>query len=178
MEDGTDRSMQMLERWVATYQPVVFRAAYLILRDPQAAEDVAQETFIRAYRAAHRLKPGDEIRGWLYRIAVNTALNEVRRRNRESAALQRAGAEPLAIIDQTDASDTRSAVAEALDRLPERLRLPIICRYYLELSERETAATLGVRPGTVKSRLFEARRVLAGDEALAAAGGAATGGAS
>lgn len=158
--------MQMLERWVATYQPVVFRAAYLILRDVQAAEDVAQDTFIRAYRAAHRLQPGDEVRGWLYRIAVNTALNEVRRRKRESAAVERSGAEPVTMTDLTEQSDTRAAVAQALQKLPDRLRLPLICRYYLELSERETAAALGIRPGTVKSRLFEARRVLAGDEAL------------
>ena len=151
-------------RWVEDYQPVVFRAAYLILRDRSGAEDVAQETFIRAYRALERTDPGEAVRPWLYRIAVNTALNELRRRKRESAAASR--------LDPLDASsgpdvETRSVVADAIDRLPDHLRVPVICRYFLDLSEQETAKVLGVRPGTVKSRLHLAQKALAGDENLA-----------
>ncbi len=164
-----EQPMEMLERWVATYQPTVYRAAYMILREPYAAEDVAQETFIRAYRAAHRLRPGDEIRGWLYRIAVNTALNQLRSRRRESAALQRIGTGGDVTPDPTDERVTRSAVADAIDRLPDRLRVTVILRYYLDLSERDIARTLGIRPGTVKSRLHEARRVLADDADMVAA---------
>ncbi len=158
----------MLERWVTTYQPVVFRAAYLILRDTQAAEDVAQDTFIRAYNAALRSDPGEGVRSWLYRIAVNTSLNELRRRKRETAAVSRIGG--TGGYDPMDSSDTRSVVSGAIDRLPDRLRVAVICRYFLDLSETEMAAVLRVRPGTVKSRLHEARRLLAGDDALVAAG--------
>lgn len=170
MDEDRERAMRSLERWVTAYQPVVFRAAYLILRDTSAAEDVAQETFLKAFRAAHRVDPGEGARAWLYRIAVNTALNEVRRRKRETAAVQRVGAVGVA-PDGTDARDTAAVVAEAIDRLPDRLRITVICRYFLELSEREISQTLKVRPGTVKSRLHEARRLLAGDDAMAVAAG-------
>ena len=96
-----EEAAEGLERWVVLHQPIVYRAALLIVRDRSAAEDVAQETFLRAFRNAHRL-PSD---------------------------------------------------AEALRRLPDRLRVPLILRYYLDLSEKEIARAIGVRPGTVKSRL-------------------------
>ena len=168
MDERKEQAMAMLERWVGTFQPVVYRAAYLILRDAQAAEDVAQDTFIRAYNAALRTDPGEFVRSWLYRIAVNTALNELRRRKRETAAVTRVGVEGG--YDPTDASDTQTVVSEAIDRLPDRLRVAVICRYFLDLSENEMAQVLRVRPGTVKSRLHEARRLLATDETLVAAG--------
>ncbi len=171
MDDDREKAMRSLERWVTAYQPVVFRAAYLILRDRAAAEDVAQETFLRAFRAAHRVDPGEGVRPWLYRIAVNTALSELRRRKRETAALQRNRTMSMA-VDPSDASDTAAVVAEAIERLPDRLRVTIICRYFLDLSEREISNVLKVRPGTVKSRLHEARRLLAGDDELAVAAGA------
>lgn len=163
-----DEAMRTLERWVQTYQPVVFRAVYLIIRDEGAAEDVAQETFIRAWRASDRVYDEKGIGSWLYRIAVNLALNHLRKRRRESAALTRVGSVEAA-IDPTDTADTASVVADAIDRLPERLRVTVICRYFLDLSELEIAQTLRIRPGTVKSRLHEARRVLATDESLALA---------
>jgi len=158
-----------LERWVAEHQPTVYRAAYLILRDPHGAQDVAQETFIRAYRAADRLRPGDDPKPWLYRIATNTALNALRSKRNEAAAMRKISHQPNG-AEGPDV-ETRSVVAEAVDRLPDRLRMAVILRYYLDLSERDIASALGVRPGTVKSRLFEARTMLAGDtEMLSAAG--------
>jgi len=155
---------ERFESWVTEHQPVVFRAAYLILRDRSGAEDVAQETFIRAFRTLERSDPGETVRPWLYRIAVNTALNELRRRRRESTAYARSVASDE--VDPTAASETRSVVAEAIDKLPDNQRVAIICRYFLDLSEREMASVLGVRPGTVKSRLHLARRALAGDDNL------------
>jgi RNA polymerase sigma-70 factor (ECF subfamily) len=169
MDEKAEQAMRSLERWVTAYQPVVFRAAYLILRDTQAAEDVAQDTFIRAYNAALRMDPGEGVRSWLYRIAVNTSLNELRRRKRETAAVNRMDRDTGS--DPTDRSDTSAVVADAVDRLPERLRVAVICRYFLDLSEIEMAKVLKVRPGTVKSRLHEARKLLAGDDALVGATG-------
>lgn len=167
MDEKREQAMTMLERWVTAYQPVVFRAAYLILRDKQAAEDVAQDTFIRAYNAALRMNPGDGVRSWLYRIAVNTSLNELRRRKRETTAVTKLDKDTES--DPTDRSDTQAVVSEAIDRLPDRLRVTVICRYFLDLSEAEMARVLKVRPGTVKSRLHEARQMLAGDQNLVAA---------
>ena len=170
MTDTAER----LEGWVRQLQPVVYRAAWLILRDEAAAEDVAQETFLRAYHNAHRLAPEADARPWLYRIAVNLALNRIRSRRREDRAVTRLG--PRAALWE-DAASERGAgddsVADALRRLPDRLRVPVILRYYLDLSEKEIAKALGIRPGTTKSRLHEARRVLAADHSIAAAAGKA-----
>ena len=158
-----------LEQWIETYQPVVYRAAYLILRDADAAADVAQDTFVRAWQA--RRKADEQgVRPWLYRIAVNAALNDLRRRGREFAAFARLDSRG-AVADETETRDTANVVGDAIDRLPDRLRVTIICRYFLDLSEAEIARALRVRPGTVKSRLFEARRLLASDENLAMAAG-------
>jgi RNA polymerase sigma-70 factor (ECF subfamily) len=167
MDERREQAMVMLERWVTAYQPVVFRAAYLILKDKQAAEDVAQDTFLRAYNAALRMDPGDGVRSWLYRIAVNTSLNELRRRKRETKAVSRLDKDTG--FDPSDRSDTQTVVSEAIDRLPDRLRVAVICRYFLDLSEVEMARVLKVRPGTVKSRLHEARKMLAGDQSLVSA---------
>jgi RNA polymerase sigma-70 factor (ECF subfamily) len=170
MQDMKEDSMRTLERWVETYQSVVFRAAYLILRDEDSAADVAQDTFVRAWRAADRITDEQGVRPWLYRIAVNTALNHLRKLRRETAAIARIDTDQ-SLVDATDRSDITSVVSAAIDRLPDRLRVAVICRYFLDLSELQTARTLSVRPGTVKSRLHEARRLLAGDENLAMAAG-------
>ena len=159
-----DERVERFERWVTAFQPVVFRAAYLILRDRSGAEDVAQETFIRAFRAMERSDPGDGVRAWLYRIAVNTALNELRRQKREKVAYSRT---QLSDVVSAPDVETRSVIADAIDRLPDHLRIPVICRYFLDLSEQEMAEVLHVRPGTVKSRLHLARKALATDENLA-----------
>jgi RNA polymerase sigma-70 factor, ECF subfamily len=159
-----DELMQRFERWVRAFQPVVYRAAYLILRDRSGAEDVAQDTFIRAYRALERSDPGDAVRSWLYRIAVNTALNELRRRKRETAAYARVDTPDVALAPDVE---TRSVVADAIDKLPDHLRIPVICKYFLDLSEQEMAEVLRIRPGTVKSRLHLARKALEKDETLA-----------
>ncbi len=164
MDDKREQAMAKLERWVTAYQPVVFRAAYLILRDTQAAEDVAQDTFLKAYHAALRYDPGEGVRSWLYRIAVNTSLNELRRRKRERVAVSRV--EHGVVADPSLGVDASSDVGDAIDRLPERLRIAVICKYFLDLSEAETASVLKVRPGTVKSRLHEARSLLAKDPGL------------
>lgn len=158
-----------LERWVEMYQPTVFRAAYLILRDEDAAADVAQEAFVRAWHA-RRVPDEAGVRPWLHRIAANTALNHLRTLRRESAAFARVN-DRGTIADHSDAVDTAGVVSDAVDQLPDRLRLAVICRYFLDLSEQEIARALRIRPGTVKSRLHEARMQLARDTNLAVAVG-------
>src|SRR5690242_3717077 len=101
---------ERFERWVTEHQPVVYRAAYLILHDRSGAEDVAQETFVQAFRSFQRTDPGDAVRPWLYRIAVNTAINELRRRKRESSAYSRL--DRASSVDPVD-TETRSVVADA-----------------------------------------------------------------
>ena len=149
---------------VQEHQQAAFRAAYLILRDAQAAEDIAQEGFVRAYRQLHRFREEDPFRPWLLRIVTNLALNETRRRKRGLALLERfgriapriaPGPEPL-----TTASEQSQEVADAINRLPEDDRLILYLRYFLELSEADMSRVIDRPAGTVKSRLHRAGRRL------------------
>jgi RNA polymerase sigma factor (sigma-70 family) len=166
MELDQQEALDLLERWVAEHQATLYRAACLILRDPDAAEEVAQEAFVRAYRAGAQVDDGDAKR-WLRRVAVNLALNRLRSRTREERALSRVAFGPHAGDDPADAVVGRLDTNAALGRLPERLRIPVILRYYVDLSERDIASALELRVGTVKSRLNEARRLLANDLSIA-----------
>ncbi len=158
--DGDAQSFGPL---VARYQEVAFRAAYLVVRDADAAEDVAQEAFIRAYRGLARFRTGAPFRPWLLRIVTNLALNEVRARGRRRGlaehVLRRAPAAPprgddpatRVVRDERDA-----ALLRALRELRDDDQVVLYLRHFLELPESEMATALGVRPGTVKSRLSRA----------------------
>jgi RNA polymerase sigma-70 factor (ECF subfamily) len=160
--DGDPASFGAL---VERYQEVAFRAAYLIVRDAGAAEDVAQEAFIRAYRQLRTFRQGEPFRPWLLRIVTNLALNEVRARSRRTGLLARAASftsrdptpPPHA---QVEAGDDASTLLRAIGELPEDDRVVLHLRYFLELPEREIAAAIGKPPGTVKSRLHRAGKRL------------------
>ena len=135
-----------------------YRAAWLVLRDRQLAEDAVQEAFLRVWRFRGSLPEGDAIRPWLYRVVVNTAISALRterlRTEREPLADSRPeGDDPLDAL----------VVADALANLPEQLRIPVVLRYWVGLTEKEIATAISRRPGTVKSRLHEARERLSGD---------------
>lgn len=144
---------------VDRYREISFRTAYLIARNGADAEDATQDAFVKAYYALDRFRSADPFRPWILRIVSNEARN--RRRSagrRERLALrvvERRG--PGDAAPSPDAAaiaqETRRTLVAALEMLPERDREVIACRYLLELSEAETATTLGIRPGTVKSRL-------------------------
>jgi RNA polymerase sigma-70 factor (ECF subfamily) len=168
---------------VARHQRAAFRAAWLIVRDPGEAEDAVQEAFVKAWRAMPRFRPDAPFRPWILRIASNEARNRIRStRRRDALALREAAASSGDAAPSPEtaalARDDAEALAHALERLPERDRLVIGYRWLLDLSESETAEVLGVRPGTVKSRLSRAlvrlraalaedARTDAGEEAIA-----------
>jgi RNA polymerase sigma factor (sigma-70 family) len=147
---------------VRMHEQIAYRTAHLITHDSADAQDAAQEGFVRAYRALWRFRPGAPFRPWLLRIVGNEALNRRRSAGRRAGLAQRVaddrtsgGAAPspeAAVL----ASERRATLLAALDALSEPHRLVIACRYLLELSEEETAAALGCRRGTVKSRLSRA----------------------
>lgn len=139
-----------------------YRTAWLVLHDRALAEETVQEAFLRVWRFRGALPEGDAIRPWLYRVVVNTAIS-VRRHEQK-----RPEREPLAAppADPADPDDT-IAIADALNRLPEHLRIAVVLRYWVGLSEKEIAAAISRRPGTVKSRLHEARTRLSQDLGLA-----------
>ena len=145
---------------VETHQQMAFRAAYLVVRDVAAAEDVAQEAFVRAYRQLHTFRAGEPFRPWLLRIVTNLALNEVRSRTRRTGLLGRIGMFAPRAAEPPDeavaASDESSALLRAVNELPLDDRVVLYLRYFLELPEREIADTIGKPAGTVKSRLHRA----------------------
>lgn len=149
---------------VERYQEPAFRAAYLLLRDAPAAEDVAQEAFVRAYRQLHRFRREAPFRPWLLRIVQNLALNELRARSRRGGLVERAGHASPSVAEAPDAqvlaADEASALLHAMDELPSDDRAVLHLRYFLDLPEREIAAAIGRPAGTVKSRLHRASQRL------------------
>ena len=157
------------------HQGIAFRTAYLIAGSAEDAEDAAQEGFVKAYRALGRFRRGAPFRPWLLQIVANEARNRRRSAGRRAnLALRAAGEEPsgdaapspeAAIV----ASEERRSLLAAVERLREEERLVIACRFFLDLSEEETAAALGCRRGTVKSRqsraLARLREEMGGDGA-------------
>jgi RNA polymerase sigma-70 factor (ECF subfamily) len=163
-----------LGQWVSARYPRAYRTAVLICGNPADAEEAVQDAFLRAWRFRDAL-PTDERRdAWLYRVLVNACYSKLRkevpRRDRERERLDPDGG-PLATTETPEVVGERSAVADALTStlrdLPEPLRVVVVLRYYADLSEREIAIAIRRRPGTVKSRLHEARRRLAADARLA-----------
>ncbi len=145
---------------VAPHAPVAFRAAYLITGSAADAQDAAQEGLVKAWLALDRFRPGAPFRPWLLQIVINEARNRRRsagRQERLSMRLARApeetvpGAEGIAL-----AGERRARLLAAVESLREADQLVIAARYFVGLSEAETAAALSLRPGTVKSRLSRA----------------------
>lgn len=148
------------EQLVQQHQAAVFRFAYLILGD---AQDVAQDTFIRAYRQLRRFDTARPLRPWLLQIAKNLARNHQRAAGRYLTALQRAfmlrppqayaGASAETQVEQR--GDVQ-ALWDAVRQLPVPDQEVIYLRYMLGISTQETADILDIQPGTVKSRLSRA----------------------
>jgi len=165
---GGAKGHREIETWLAECYVPSFRTACLILGNRSDAEEAVQEAFLRAWRFRLSLAPGSDIRPWLYRVVVNTCNSKLRSEipHRD----RRAGdgdLEGLASGVDAPADVALSGdIVRALAALPVHLRVVVVLRYYADLSEREIATAIGRRPGTVKSRLHEARRLLAQHPAL------------
>jgi RNA polymerase sigma-70 factor (ECF subfamily) len=157
---GDEAAWEVLVR---RYQQPVFRLAYLILRDAGDAEDVAQEAFVRAFLSLHTFDLSRPLRPWLMRITVNLARNRRRSLGRYLANLRRAfekNAEPAysesAAGDRAQQHWQAHTLWQAVQQLNQIGQEVVYCRYFLDLSEAETAEALDIAPGTVKSRLSRA----------------------
>lgn len=164
--------MDDLDAWLAEAYPTAYRTACMVLRSRVDAEDAVQDAFLRVWRFRDAIPTGDGRRAWLYRVVVNACLSRARGERvwRERADDDRLDMVPDEADPQHDVEDAAlgRCLVQALQRLPEHLRVPVILRYYSGLAEREIAVAIQRRPGTVKSRLSEARRRLADDPGLAA----------
>ena len=157
--DGDDDAFAQIVR---EHQHVAFRCAFFITRDAAEAEDATQEGLAKAHHALGRFRLGEPLRPWLLAIVANEARNRRRSSGRREALALRVGAGPASgdparspeaiVLD----NERRSELLRGLHSLAEADQMVIACRYLLELDERETAAVLGLRLGTVKSRTHRA----------------------
>ena len=152
---------------VARYTLRAHRAAFL-LGAGQEADDVVQEAFVKAFRHLPRFRLGEPFGPWLLRIVANETRNLTRSRRRRAALELRLGTADAdgtatgAPIDQVLAAERRAVLVAAVNALPGRQRQVLVCRYFLDLSEAETAQVLAWPLGSVKSRTWRALNRLRG----------------
>lgn len=151
--------------------PALTNFALSLTRDESDAEDLVQDTYLNAYRSWHQFTPGTECRAWLFTICRHTWIRRSKRADREvphedaelealGAAAVHASAMQGGLGDLFERHDIRRALAAALDSLPDPYR-EVVVLVDLEDQSYETAArVLGIPKGTVRSRLFRARRML------------------
>ncbi len=154
---------------VRLHERFAYASAYSIVRHREDALDLAQEGFVRAFRALDRFEAGQAFRPWLYQIVRNAALNALKKRQRRGErsldTLAENGVEPVSGAPAPDTQvakeDLRAALADALQALTPDQREIIQLRHFLELSYAEIADCLDIPMGTVMSRLHGARKALA-----------------
>ena len=144
------------------HQTLAFRTAYLLTGSAADAEDAVQDAFVKAYKALGRFRQGAPFRPWLLTIVANEARNRRRSAGRREQLTLRAAEDPLSggAVPSPEAAlldvEQREELLAAVNELREDDRLAIACRYFLGLTEQETASALGWRRGTVKSRTSRA----------------------
>ena len=153
--------------------PGMYSAAYRLTRNAADAEDLVQETFLRAYRGFHQFQEGTNLKAWLYRILTNTFINSYRKKQREPQTLpadevedwylyskmSEEGLEPSAeatVLESLPDED----VQEALSSLPDQFRVAVLLADVEGFSYKEIAEITGVPIGTVMSRLHRGRKAL------------------
>ena len=150
---------------VADSSTLAFRVALGVLRRREDAEDVAQDAFLRAHRAFASLRDRDRFRAWLVRTAFRLALDrlrgEKRRARREDVVAMDGPAHAESVEDAAARSELQARVGEAVHALPEKLRIVTVLAAIQEQDVVSVARLLDLPEGTVKSRLFLARKALA-----------------
>jgi RNA polymerase sigma-70 factor (ECF subfamily) len=158
-----DEVVREFEARLADSSTLAFRVAFSVVRQREDAEDVAQEAFARAYHRFAELRDREKFRAWLVRMTWRLALDH-RRAHRRRAAREDAvvAVTPVSGNFEADtlAHDRAERLWRAIDALPEKLRVVTVLAAIEGHGVGEVAALLGVAEGTVKSRLFEARRKL------------------
>jgi RNA polymerase sigma-70 factor (ECF subfamily) len=166
VSDDTDDDLRReFEHRLADSSNLAYRVAYSVLRHRQDAEDVAQEAFVRAHRAFRDLRDRDRFRAWLARMAWRLALDHRRGDKRRAAREDHVAAPDVAPVHENQevtalARERSARLWQAIDALPERLRLVVVLAAIEEHSVKDVAAMVDAPEGTVKSRLFEARKML------------------
>jgi RNA polymerase sigma-70 factor (ECF subfamily) len=176
LKSTSARKASQFERDALEHLGALLGVASRLTRDPAEAEDLVQDTLVKALRARKQFQPGTNMRAWLLRILTNTFINRYRRGGLERSVLDGPDADPLA--DGWVSASSMSALRDpestalrpmlereirtALDELPEEFRLAVVLADVEELSYKEIADVMGCPVGTVMSRLHRGRRLLKG----------------
>ncbi|MDR2659690.1 MAG: RNA polymerase sigma factor [Spirochaetaceae bacterium] len=147
-----------------TVFPILFRVAFRIAVNEEAAEDLCQEAFSRLYEKKMVFPSLDDAKYWLIRVVKNASLNYAKRKERERKIYQKVFREEQRTDDSGEdiliKKESQSEVRQALLRLPENLRTVLILKEYAELNYKEIGKMLGITEGNVKVRVFRARERL------------------
>ena len=157
------------EREALVHLDSLYRVALRLTGNAAEADDLVQETMLKAYRAWHQFERGTNAKGWLLTILRHAFINEYRRRTRHPETVDIDAIEPFSVFQEVQDDDPQGTffdrivddeVLRAIDTLPEQFRETVVLSDVEGLSYEEIARVLGVPVGTVKSRLFRARRLL------------------
>jgi RNA polymerase sigma-70 factor, ECF subfamily len=166
-----DEKRASFQREALVHLDALYRVALRLTGNPADADDLVQETMLKAYRAWHQYQQGTNAKGWLLTILRHAFINEYRRRTRHPATVDIDAIEPFAVFDEVQEEDPQGhffdqivddEVLRAIDELPEQFREAVVLSDVEGMSYEEVARILEVPIGTVKSRLFRARRLLQG----------------
>jgi RNA polymerase sigma-70 factor (ECF subfamily) len=152
---------QAFTRLVERYERPVYNVALRMLRNPEDARDVSQTVFLKAYQGLEKYDPQYKFYSWIYRIAINEALDMLRLRRREAGPVdeQVPSGDPGPAESLAEDS-TQREVADAIDQLKPDYRAVIVLKYIADRSYEEIAGILGIEVKTVRSRLFTARQAM------------------
>ncbi len=161
------------ERDVLPLLPGLYSAALRMTRDPSDAEDLVQETYLRAYRGFAGFEEGTNLKAWMYRILTNTFINAYRKKQREPVTVQDDDIADWYLFDRIGAAGVEASaesevleklpdedVQRALEALPEGFRMAVLLADVEGFSYKEIAEILEIPIGTVMSRLHRGRRAL------------------
>ncbi|MBI4503177.1 MAG: sigma-70 family RNA polymerase sigma factor [Gemmatimonadetes bacterium] len=169
MPQTADEKRSAFEREALPHLDTVYRVALRFTGEPAKAQDLVQDTMLKAFRSWHRYETGTNVRAWLLTILRNTFINEYRKEKQRGPTVDISTAETFSLFDKVQEEDPEGRffdqiiddeVLQAVDDLPDEFRETLVLSDMEGMTYQEIADVTGAPVGTVKSRLFRARRAL------------------